>query len=227
MGSEQNTAVSKNEGKLDVSMQMLLDHLTNISLITTKPRRVIKLDIFPDTYDKTIIPPLENGNPNKIEATVEIFSIPTFDEKNEEIMMEIRVTHLWSDSRLLTAGLPESVELEPEGVDDLWTPDSYFERTKKIQFIRLITPTASLRIYKNQTIRYSQMMMLTVGCPMNFHHYPMDKQMCILSLQSFGYDITFNQYHWYRPPSLHDNIILDNHDVGIEQYQDTYVSEGG
>ena len=41
-----------------------------------------------------------------------------------------------------------------------------------------------------------------------------------------GYDVTFNEYGWYRPPTLHNNIILDNHDVGIEPFNDTYVSEG-
>ena len=100
---------------------------------------------------------LLTGKAHVIKATVEIFSIPTFDEKKEEIMLEVRVTHLWTDSRLLTAELAESVELEPEGVKDLWTPDSYFARTKSVKFIKLITPTASLRIYRNQTIRYSEM----------------------------------------------------------------------
>ena len=46
----------------DAQLEVLLDHLKNLSLINTKPRRVIKLNIFPETYDKTIIPPLENGN---------------------------------------------------------------------------------------------------------------------------------------------------------------------
>ena len=41
-----------------------------------------------------------------------------------------------------------------------------------------------------------------------------------------GYDVTFNTYEWYRPPKLHKNIILDNHDVAIEAYNDTYISEG-
>ena len=72
-------------------------------------------------------------------------------------MLELKVTHLWTDSRLITAELPQSVELEPEGVQDLWTPDSYFAATKTTQFINLITATASLKIYRNQTIRYSQM----------------------------------------------------------------------
>ena len=72
-------------------------------------------------------------------------------------MIEVRVTHLWQDNRLLTAGLPGPVELEPTAIVDLWTPDSYFHHTKESRFIKLMTPTASLTIYPNQTIRYSTM----------------------------------------------------------------------
>ena len=34
-------------------------------------------------------------------------------------------------------------------------------------------------------------MMLTIGCPMKFHHYPMDKQECNLTLQSCKFNITY------------------------------------
>ena len=73
-------------------------------------------------------------------------------------MIEIRVTHIWMDTRLLTANLIDGqVELEPAAIADLWTPDSYFHHTKESRFIHLMTPTASLTIYSNQTIRYSTM----------------------------------------------------------------------
>ena len=72
-------------------------------------------------------------------------------------MIEVRVTHLWVDSRLLTSSLSELVELEPNAISDLWTPDSYFHHTKESRFIKLMTPTASLAIYPNQTIKYSTM----------------------------------------------------------------------
>ena len=72
-------------------------------------------------------------------------------------MIEIRVTHIWVDTRLITEHLDEKVELEPAAVSDLWTPDSYFHHTKQSRFIRLLTPTASLTIYPNQTIKYSNM----------------------------------------------------------------------
>ena len=72
-------------------------------------------------------------------------------------MIEVRVTHLWRDNRLLTSNLPGQIELEPDAISDLWTPDSYFHHTKESRFIQLMTPTASLTIYANQTIRYSTM----------------------------------------------------------------------
>ena len=58
-----------------------------------------------------------------------------------------------------------------------------------------------------------------------FIHYNTKTRYTIFDL-AVGYDITFNQYTWYRAPKLHDNIILDNHDVAIEAYNDTYISEG-
>ena len=75
----------------------------------------------------------------------------------KEIMIEVRVTHIWADTRLSTSHLPNPIELEPEAISDLWTPDSYFHHTKESRFIKLMTPTASLNIYPNQTIRYSTM----------------------------------------------------------------------
>ena len=80
-----------------------------------------------------------------------------FDIFLQEIMIEIRVTHIWVDTRLITSNLDGRVELEPAAISDLWTPDSYFHHTKESRFIRHMTPAASLTIYSNQTIRYSNM----------------------------------------------------------------------
>lgn len=72
-------------------------------------------------------------------------------------MIEVRVTHIWKDSRLLTSKLPSSVELEPSSLTDLWVPDSYFHHTKELKFVRLMTTAASMVIHPNQTIKYSEM----------------------------------------------------------------------
>ena len=45
----------------DSNLEHILTHLSSLSLQNASPKRTIKLAIFPDDYDKTIIPPLENG----------------------------------------------------------------------------------------------------------------------------------------------------------------------
>ena len=72
-------------------------------------------------------------------------------------MMEVRVTHIWKDSRLVTSNLPSPVELEPSSIIDLWTPDSYFHHTKELKFVRLMTQAASMEVSPDQTIKYSVM----------------------------------------------------------------------
>ena len=68
--------------------------------------------------------------------------------------------------------------------------------------------------------------MLTIGCPMKFHNYPMDTQTCRLALQSFGYDLNHNFYQWLRPPRIRRDINLDNHEIKMTHFNFTYSSEG-
>ena len=44
---------------------------------------------------------------------------------------------------------------------------------------------------------------------------------------SVGYDIVYNRYRWLRPPHIHEDINLDNHEVNIEHYNFTYTSGEG
>ena len=46
-------------------------------------------------------------------------------------------------------------------------------------------------------------------------------------LISVGYDIFYNRYKWLRPPHIHEDINLDNHEVNIEHYNFTYTSGEG
>ena len=81
-------------------------------------------------------------------------------------MLEVRVQHIWMDTRLNTTLLKRELEegngdgaeeLEPAAISQFWVPDSYFHHVKDAKFNKLLMPTASLRIYANQTLRYSTM----------------------------------------------------------------------
>lgn len=115
------------------------------------------------------------------------WTIKTFDQSiffNQEIMLEVRLSHSWYDKRLITDDLNETLELVPEAVKDFWNPDSYFHHTKESKLTSLITTPASLMVDPGSKITYTMMTMVTIGCPMSFHYYPMDEQKCQLELQS-------------------------------------------
>jgi len=172
--------------------------------------------LFPEDYDKRTAPPkINEGKPNDIKVALDIVNIPRLDEKDESLVLEIKISHHWVDTRLNTSELEEPMEIEPDAISDFWVPDSYFSHAKAAYSIKIMTPTASLQVTPNKTIKYAKLAMLTIGCPMSFHQYPMDQQTCYLKMQSFGYDITYFNYSWLRDPHLKTAIHLDNHDVEI------------
>ena len=73
------------------------------------------------------------------------------------MILEIRMTHHWIDTRLNTSNLEDNLELEPDAVTDFWVPDSYFHHAHKAKTVRIMNPTASLQITPNQTIRYTEL----------------------------------------------------------------------
>ena len=71
--------------------------------------------------------------------------------------MELKISHHWIDARLDTSELDDSLEIEPEAISDFWVPDSYFSHAKDAKSITIMTPTASLQVTPNKTIKYSKM----------------------------------------------------------------------
>ncbi len=69
---------------------------------------------------------------------MDIYSIPQLDEKLEEIMLEVRLSHYWYDLRLVTEGFRQPVELMPEAISEIWTPDSYFHHAKDAKQVKVI-----------------------------------------------------------------------------------------
>ena len=73
------------------------------------------------------------------------------------MILELRMSHAWRDTRLNTSFLEENLELEPDAVTDFWVPDSYVHHAHKAKTVRIMNPTASLQVTPNQTIRYTEL----------------------------------------------------------------------
>ena len=61
MGYCSENGLQTNNSSDGIDIQALLEGLSSISTRSKPPKRVIKLPIFPEDYDKTIMPPKKNG----------------------------------------------------------------------------------------------------------------------------------------------------------------------
>ena len=68
--------------------------------------------------------------------------------------------------------------LNPDKASKFWMPDVFIDQAKALRVPTYYTRPASLRLYKDSTIRYSSRINYDVACNMNFRKFPVDEQYC-------------------------------------------------
>ena len=92
--------------------------------------------------------------------------------------------------------------LNPDKASKFWMPDVFIDQAKALRVPTYYTRPASLRLYRDSTIRYSSrqgILSVTeslhsilrinydVACNMDFHRFPVDEQYCEVKFESFGF----------------------------------------
>ena len=96
----------------------------------------------------------------------------------------------WVDPRLAYNRLTNKTMVGPANVDskyvdDIWTPDLYFQNEKKSRKHEILKDNIFLEIAPDGQIMLSQRVTITLSCAMNFKRFPFDSQICDLDLQSY------------------------------------------
>ena len=65
--------------------------------------------------------------------------------------------------------------------------DIFIDRAKKVRNPTFHQAPASIRVYNDSRFRYSKRINFDVACQMDFRLYPVDKQVCEIKFESFGY----------------------------------------
>ena len=65
--------------------------------------------------------------------------------------------------------------------------DIFIDRAKKVRNPAFHQAPASIRVYNDSRFRYSKRINFDVACQMDFRLYPVDKQVCEIKFESFGY----------------------------------------
>ncbi|GIY70201.1 gamma-aminobutyric acid receptor subunit beta [Caerostris darwini] len=104
----------------------------------------------------------------------------------------------WTDDRLSFTPRTgfESLTVGAEVADRIWVPDTFFVNEKSAYFHKATTQNTFLRISAGGEVFRSIRLTVTAGCPMDLQYFPMDRQVCFLEIESFGYTMRDIRYKW-------------------------------
>ena len=167
----------------------------------------------------------KQDKPLDINFTINLRNILEVNEVAQTISIETSIRMFWKDWRV-NAELEgkEYITLNPKEAKHFWIPDLFIDRSKEVRVPTYFVKPASLRIYDDQTLRYSSRINFDVACSMDFHKFPMDEQLCEIKFESFGHTNKQLIFRWGIGNNINPNISLAQFYVDVS-LEDTYTTE--
>ena len=155
-------------------------------------------------------PVRNNGQPIDVNFTINLRNILEVNEVAQLISLETSIRLFWVDWRV-RADLPQNdsyMTLNPIAAKHFWIPYIFIDRSKSLRVPTFYVKPASLRIYRDQTLRYSSRVNFDVACIMDFHKFPVDEQLCEINFESFGHTNAQLNFQWVKGSNFNKNITL-------------------
>ncbi|XP_020297621.1 gamma-aminobutyric acid receptor subunit beta isoform X10 [Pseudomyrmex gracilis] len=155
------------------------------------------LDSFSVSYDKRVRPNY-GGPPVEVGVTMYVLSISSLSEVKMDFTLDFYFRQFWTDPRLGFKQRPgvETLSVGSEFIKNIWVPDTFFVNEKQSYFHIATTSNEFIRIHHSGSITRSIRLTITASCPMNLQYFPMDRQLCHIEIESFGYTMRDIRYKW-------------------------------
>ncbi|XP_045465939.1 gamma-aminobutyric acid receptor subunit beta-like isoform X2 [Harmonia axyridis] len=174
------------------------------------------LDSFGVSYDKRVRPNY-GGSPVEVGVTMYVLSISSVSEVMMDFTLDFYFRQFWTDPRLAfrkQTGV-ETLSVGSEFIKNIWVPDTFFVNEKKSYFHVATTSNEFIRIHHSGSITRSIRLTITASCPMNLQYFPMDRQLCQIEIESFGYTMKDIRYKWNEGP----NSVGVSNEVSLPQFK--------
>ncbi|XP_070554755.1 glycine receptor subunit alphaZ1-like [Ptychodera flava] len=159
------------------------------------------------TYDMRLRPNFD-GPPVKVECDIYVSSFDSISETTMDYVASLYLRQRWNDSRL-TFDHNTSITLNVvKSLSEIWIPDIFFTNEKEGRFHHVTVDNKLLRIWPHGEVLYGIRLTLRLSCPMNFHRYPMDRQICRMKMQSYGYTKKDIMFSWKKEDPITLNAEL-------------------
>jgi len=141
--------------------------------------------------------PNSGGDPVDVLISFHVISFGSINEVDMEYTMDVYLRQQWQDSRMEFTERDGHVTVPPKSVDRMWMPDIFFPNEKRAALHDITVPNKLMRIYPNGTIIHSVRITMTLSCPMELSHFPLDSQQCFFKVESYGHETSDLRLHWH------------------------------
>ncbi|KAK9710756.1 Neurotransmitter-gated ion-channel transmembrane region [Popillia japonica] len=146
-----------------------------------------------------------------------VLSISSLSEVQMDFTLDFYFRQFWTDPRLAfrkRQGV-ETLSVGSEFIKNIWVPDTFFVNEKQSYFHIATTSNEFIRIHHSGSITRSIRLTITASCPMNLQYFPMDRQLCHIEIESFGYTMRDIRYKWNEGP----NSVGVSNEVSLPQFK--------
>ncbi|XP_066590310.1 gamma-aminobutyric acid receptor subunit beta isoform X2 [Prorops nasuta] len=174
------------------------------------------LDSFSVSYDKRVRPNY-GGPPVEVGVTMYVLSISSLSEVKMDFTLDFYFRQFWTDPRLAFKKRREveTLSVGSEFIKNIWVPDTFFVNEKQSYFHIATTSNEFIRIHHSGNITRSIRLTITASCPMNLQYFPMDRQLCNIEIESFGYTMRDIRYKWNEG----SNSVGVSNEVSLPQFK--------
>merc|ERR550534_328593 len=193
------------------------------------------------SYNNQELPPHDDDTgPFLVQASVNIRNLVDLREVTQDLTVDMSVNLFWYDTRVepnekFLHGRDAKgryLTLTPKYADMLWTPDVYIENLKDMRGpsdINYFVKPISMRMYEDGLIRYSSRINFDIDCPMDFHKFPFDKQVCQVQLTSFATSVKVLMLQWLDKSESYfgdesSKLSIFDHTIELQQDVPRYDS---
>lgn len=157
----------------------------------------VLLDQLVVGYDKRVRPNY-GGIPVTVGVSLYVLSVQELSEQSMDFTIDMYFRQFWHDPRLAFERRPglDKLVLGADFDKSIWVPDTFFVNERAVQEHKSPSDNKFLRILHTGEVLLSNRLTVKATCPLDLQLFPMDRQLCTLEIESFGFTMSDLRYRW-------------------------------
>ena len=223
-------------------LRVSVKYIIFVLLVTIRRHNLVDSKCVGDTGVRSDLPfcigqeyrrdalPHQNDNPINITILANILEILDINDLESTVSISLRLGMSWIDPRLNVnhnslGWLDDDDDdvgvrytyLNSDWRHKLWIPDIDIINIKRFKTGKVLGGEFTLKLFEDKRLWYEVQVEITISCPLfNFKKYPFDRQVCVLLIGSFRYDIKKTIYMGYLVDNKENQRMLNYNVENVE-----------